>query len=428
MDDLALTTMLYSYFYFGRLGLPQIQHVVQYLNEGPKLIRKLSSSEYIDLIEVLLSSTYFPTSKWKHQALVIVENLMQERQNLNRDFRLMLLKGRLELRERILRRAFPYLPWGEETGTYDLDRLLPVMKGGKWNCLCGEELVSRAQDMMNKFELQNALNELQRFSFSEEHPSAEERVVMGRINFWKAKVYRYMGEFSKAEEHFQLMRNLSSGWMIPSISSQCIAVYCELGMFNEARQYVNDELGSDACWDYEDKRRLPRLDLAGIYLMQGLWQMHRAHATIGTPLEPQVQKAFAFAKSLYHELRREYDEAVDVGRVVILGRCNIVISLGMITHLEGDSAKALIYLDSALKAARICGDLSSTEMYCAYARSEIMRRQGMFRESDDLLKEAKELLRSHGRRYFLLGYGSLYFDLVGDLIELEGGKRIAPRR
>ena len=330
-----------------------------------------------------------------------------------------LLQAKTILRAVVLRRTYPDMQLtGSRTGQ-DIGEMAYSKRGRRWNCFFGELAISTAQVMIDNGELFAALKELERFEpFETGHSSREEQGIMYQIALWKAKVHRYFGDFMLAEKQFQKMGKFSSCWPIPGSNSHRAAVYCEMGMFEDAMRCVGQQLTSDACWKYESDRRPARLTVAGIYLMQGLWRIFEAG---GTFEDREVQDSLKNSRSMLHELQRDYS---GTSKEAVLGRYHIIATLAMIEHIAGNLTSALSYLDATLELAQAGNNSLFAETWCTYAKAEINRRQGIFRRSEELLNRAKELFQRTGRQYHVLGAGSIYFDLVGNL--LGSTLRLAP--
>ena len=357
--------------------------------------------------------------------LVTAENLIecQQRQN-KKDMEL--LWARLTLRKLVLCRAFLgfALKAPGQTDEQEMSYILHQEENRPTNCYLGELVLFNAQKLISS-DPKKTLRVLNEFKpLNETSPSSREQGIMGLINLTKAKALRYLGRFDEANDLFDTLveGSTASAWVLPRIDSHRAAVYCELTLTAKAMTSVNYALSSTECTEHDDKHRSSRLALAGIFLMEGLWHRHKTRRS-----DERSHAWLQKAKSIYHELQRAYDDSSSHGRVAKLGQYSTLAGLGMIAHLENEVEEWSSYFRDAAAIAESYGGSQFIQLLKFYGQAGHLRRSRDFRKSEHIMTAARELFKVTGRQYFLLGGGSVYFDIVGDLLENEGGERLDAR-
>lgn len=255
--------------------------------------------------------------------------------------------------------------------------------------------------------------------------------------FKKAKIRRFSGDFLGAR-HFllQILDSKLPGSGISSRAmSQLVAIYCELGDIQTAMHFASSELMDQNCIHQYQVRRL-KLLLAKTHLAAGLWTIANAsEALVKTKSSPigyfnipeKARVSLMAAKDVFKELLNTY-QIEDQSKAARMDCIRILAGLAIIPQLKGQLEAAYSYWKFALDTAEKCSlEPGFIEMIVAYSMSEITQRLGES-GSIGLTKQAKSLLRITGRQFYFTILGTVWPDLVGDLIEYNGGRRMIPRQ
>ncbi len=300
--------------------------------------------------------------------------------------------------------------------------------------------------MIDRDELSSAWCELEKFKpLNNANPSTQEQGVMNLITFYRGKISRFGGDFLGAESYLlQLLRAKSLYIGIFSrVTSHLIAVYCELGDIFKAMHIASSELKDLGHWNWlhQGKESCLKLALADTHLATGLWISSNANEALQSTDETRspnsirqftlpegAQRSLKEAKETYEKLQRTYQEIPNQSKVFRMNRFRILAGLAIISQLESQLETAVSYWNATSVAAEKCSwEPGFAEMIIAYSMSQITFSLDES-WSIELREKAEDLFLRTGRRFYFTILGTVWFDLVGDLIECKGGRRIARRR
>ncbi|KAI9736732.1 MAG: hypothetical protein M1834_000936 [Cirrosporium novae-zelandiae] len=412
----------------ARLYLPQVQQVISYFSI-PGFIELFSIPELTQGVECCLSSSAFLKQDWKYRSLTTAQNILTRLENGQ-------LSARLWLRTRALSHLFPDGPWKADT-TQQI--YIPV--DPRSNAYSGEVMLSNAQEMIERNELQKATLELERFKPWNTAASTKEIRVMHQITFLKGKICRFGGDFIGAKEHLtDLFEHITLHSEIQSkATSHLIAVFCELGNMLKAMEFLRSEWeGMEYHTWYQGKRSRQKLISAETYLMQGVWIIKDSKGVLleapcgfSSPLSginhpDGARDSLKTAKKTYEELREMYIgiPTAELGKVRRLNYFRISAGLAMILHLQGQLEAAFDKWEFALTLAQFYWGQDFAMMISLYSMSDITLKLGRVKESQEYMKRAEEIFRSSGRQNYLLALGSIWFDEIGVSIQCSGGQKI----
>ena len=304
------------------------------------------------------------------------------------------------------------------------------------NAQIGEEILVQAQAMIDGNALTSAWRQLEQFKpLDSLNPSTQEQCVMSLILFKKAKVRRFSGDFLGAKEDLvKILDTKSKGSGISSrVMSQLAAIYCELGDIQTAMKVASFEL-KDPKFIHEYQVRRLKLSLADTHLATGLWTaVNTSKALVKTKCSgiwhfnfpENVTVCLKKAKNIYEE-HLETCQIEIQSKVAKMEYLRTLAGLAIISQLEGQLEAASSYWKSASDTAEKCSSKPGfIEMIIAYSMIEIRLRLGDS-NSVGLAQEAQSLFRITGRQFYFTMLGTVWPNLVGDLIECNGGCRIIP--
>ena len=415
----------------GRSQLPQLKHVLTYF-DAPDFINAFSVQELTHFVEICLSSSQLPGRSWKQKALATAEKILTVKLDDQQ------LSARLGLRKRVLLHIFSDKFWrGNDLANVHV-KLYSRPIDVRSSAYTGEVILFEAQAMIDRNALCSAWRQLEVFKpLNSDSPSTQEQCMMSLIMLKKAKILRFSGEFLRAR-HFllQILDSKSPGSGISSrVMSQLVAIYCELGDIQTAMHLASSELKDQNCIHQYQVRRL-KLSLAETHLAAGLWTIANAREALvrtkSSPIGyfniPEIARvSLMAAKNVFKELHNTY-QTEDQSKVARMDCVRFLAGLAIITQLEGQLEAAYSYWKLALDTVEKCSSGPGfIEMIVAYSMSEVTRRRG---ESDSfgLAEQAESLFRKTGRQFYFTILGTVWPDLVGDLIECNGGRRMIPRQ
>jgi len=419
-----------SYSLLGKSRLSQTQQVLSYFDE-PSFVKEFSAEEIVKVIETCLSSSYFGTSDWKQKVLANAERIIAQAGHDSE------LRAAVQLRKRVLLRIFPDESWGGDVcGTNVIEQAF-TRCDPRSNAYFGELLLSNAQDMIDRADLDQALRELGRFRpLDEANPSALEYNVLDSITFFQGKIDRFKGNFSEARKKLEefLCQRPRNG-IICKAMVHLISVYSELGKPKEAIDIAEIEV--KACRDagllQHSRGRNSRLALAEAHLMDTLLIIRSlSNSIIWTTstiaaLSKDTQSSKA-AKQLYQDLLISYQVMEKLGKVAKVKCFSVSAGLAILSQLEDSPQVALSKWDAAANAAKRCGwEPGFVESIIALSTSELQFRIGNCEEANRLEVRAKDLLQRMGRQHYFTGLGSIWFDLVDNQGRLSSVRRWSDR-
>ncbi|KAI9726529.1 MAG: hypothetical protein M1834_009016 [Cirrosporium novae-zelandiae] len=412
------------YTAYGISTLPQLEWVLSYLDELD-VIKELPLAQ---AAEVYISSSYFSTADWKQKAIKTAEKIMKTQIN-DPD-----LCARVKLRKKALSRIFLFEP--RERVDQSECNLGRVDK--RSNAYFGESVLFNVQELIDRNELRSARSEIERYKpLDAANISTLEQIQIYEALFMLGKIDRFGGQFRLAEQQFQelLTADPSRSGMLCRVVSHLSAVQCELCKATSAVKLVLSELENLKCYQSLENgngKRL-RLALADAYLMQALWTVVHAGVALiisgHISLPKDTRDSLASAKVIYERLRETYQKIHKLGKVGKMNLFWVSAGLAIIAHVEGRLEAALALWENASDAAEDCNWAPGyVEMIIAYSKSELSYRLGRFTDAYNLEQNARDLYKKTGRRYYFIGLGSVWPDLIGNLVEHGGGNRVIPRQ
>lgn len=254
-------------------------------------------------------------------------------------------------------------------------------------------------------------------------PSRIEQIVEADILYLKGKLYRFSGNFTAAQQCFELIAGqIPSPPSLFRVKLQLAAVYAELGFWQKGHSILGT-LQSVS----EAQARLIQLSTAELALSECL------DATSFDKLE----SAEALFRGLYNSyLQQDIDSRAKPFRRNLFRAC---VGLAIIRHLQSRSENriglinALGYWRTAKAAARECliPEKGFPDLICCLASAEILLRLSDATADEELERVAEISDRLDiGRlqqRFTMTSLGTRWADLVNDWLESRGRHRALPR-
>ena len=353
------------------------------------------------VLDVCLSSSRFSDLEWKFQALDSAKSILKLTTSDE------MSQIRLELRQRELLRLYP-CHVNADMGSGEIIRLKDLISDPALNVYSGEIVLSLAQDLIERNDLAGALAELETFQATNQAtPSALKSHLMNQITFLQGKIHRFAGKFQEAEIflHRVLKAYPASSSIISGVIAHLVAVYCELGDFHGATNFTRTELNNLRRSNrlYDGRGRRFRLADAETNLMKALWSTSQGACPDNTSLSK--------ARSLYEALEEEYRSS-GTGKVAKLNKFRTSAGLAMTLHLEERLEDASLRWQSTLEMAQTFWGEDFGMAISLYSLGYIAARLDRKTKCQEYLAEGNRIFRNCGRQYFLVGLGSLWFDLV----------------
>jgi tetratricopeptide (TPR) repeat protein len=259
--------------------------------------------------------------------------------------------------------------------------------------------------------------------------SPEEYRILQRYILFALRICRFAGDFRSAKVFLLQLDELYKKKKMfkklrPDYVSEHTMVLCEL---DEIRPegLLGIETLLDPNWQgLESKGRRVSLTTAAIYLMNGLMSVKSQKLDEALPY---LHKA----KLIYANLV-DYYLSIPSPRIGAKIR-HLAASAGvsMIAHLQcrlTGSVRwedALSYWQTTLAIVRKdYQEAGFIQMIVSYAMGDIKFCLGMSAEADKLFSEARSLYRKTGRQFYIVGLGSVFFDLIGDWASRDGRSRL----
>ena len=394
--------------------LPQLQLILSYVSE-PDCVKKIDQAH---LVEVCLSSSYFSPPVWKRTVVATAEKVVGRLDDRQLSARVLVRKRALSFHHQRTRL--------EDTINHDLGR-----SDKRSNAYFGELVLLTAQELVNRDDLLGARDQVRQYKpLDPAIVSTLEQIQIYEALFLTAKTFRFGGDFQRAEQCFQelLMADASRSGMLRRVTSQISAVRCELGQFESALNLVSSELADSERYQSLDSGNVKRLRLAfaEAHLMKVLYSVMNAAVPLSSV--NATGDSWKRAKQTYDRLLDQYGNVSELGTVGKIRLVSISVGLAIMAHLQGPLEAAVACWETVLHAVRECGwSLGYVELIVAYSTSELKFRLGQSNDAHRHKEAAGGLYVKTGRQHYFVGLGTIWPNLLGDLFERHGEKRIIPR-
>jgi tetratricopeptide (TPR) repeat protein len=351
-------------------------------------------------IDACLSASNFGDKRWKTVAVAYAEHMANQ-------LGCAVIKGRVQLRTASLARLYPrdvptpqgiYIPRINNRSNADFGKLKLLQARLQIDARSPTE------------EINETLNEFRAFS----PISNLEESVQLEINFLRAKLQRYDGEFGRAKDtlvgFMEAVRYRASDMM----AIHYYETVCEAGYPSNAighLEYEYGELLKKEQGQSGSGRRL-RLALGGAYLMEAL---------SNRPFNNDLLKK---AEKLFQSIQWVAEPSMVTKHNFYVTKA----SLGMVHLLRSEWEESMKYWDEAFHAARDCFQrIGHAEMLIQYAQCEILHRLGRYSRAVVKGAAAREIFQECGRQYYFLGQGTAWLDRLDELAKEGGRPAIAAR-
>jgi hypothetical protein len=352
-------------------------------------------------IDACLSASNFGDKRWKTVAVTYAEHMANQ-------LDCAVIKGRVRLRTASLARLYPrdvptpqfiYIPRTDNRSNADFGKLKLLEARLQIEARSSTEEINKT---LNQFCAFNPISNL-------------EESVQLEINFLRAKLHRYDGEFGRAKDilvgFMEALRYRASNMM----TIQYYENVCEAGYPSNAighLEYEYGELLKKEQGQSGNGRRL-RLALGGAYLMQVL---------SNRPFNNDLLKK---AEKLFQSIQWMAEPSMVTKHNFYVTKA----SLGMVHLLRSEWEKSMKYWDEAFDVSRDCfHSIGHAEMLIQYAQCEILHRLGRYSEAVAKGTAAQEIFQECGRQYYFLGQGTAWLDRLDELAREGGRPAIAARR
>lgn len=353
---------------------------------------------------MLLAASRFDTLDFKFGTVRRVRELMQDDEDCNilalatdRESALLRMSGKLQQSNEALEKFIHTVAFSKNVNSSETD--------ASWNAQRGSLVVSFAENLIQESEFTRAQNELSEWNpINPLFPSTREQMILRTKNLALGKVFRFEGHFEKALPYFtDLLRQSEidvffEGTVHHRILLSNIAdMYCELGQPARAAEVLKVELqniSTGSTLSVNNERRL-HLSMAESLLRQNYLDE---------------------AEQCLQDLRPAYDACKDKEMLTRLGIFRMWMGLARISHLRSQWDDALARWHEALHVLETATwEQPFTIGVVRYSVAYVLYRLGRFRESSKLLDEAKSDLAREGRKFWIVGLGSYWFDYVTGL-------------
>lgn len=421
--------MCRSFGQTGRLLLPQVYHVITYLDKLD--FERFSSFELRQVLRSCLSWSEFGNQLWKHQVL---GKLTKLEEFLDRGIEGQVLASKLRLRRRALARLYPKSFRMEKDPSNDPP---PLTENPSSNAHYGEMILFQAQLLIDQDQLPDALVVLRNFQpLVSLDPSMEESRVLQNITLLRQKIHHFAGDFKTAIYYFEKTKECDVIFkqIIPNLTTDAVATYCELGQTQQTWEILPLADYSGMAWQELGKSgRGLSFAAAGVHLTSGFELLR------GYKLDDSLS-VFRKAKVIYKNLLTVYDTSSNHPSLVMITRqFSASVSLAMIGHVEckfggaNDWATVLSSWQSTLQIVERLKEVFDKdqlflEMIIKYSMSNVLGCLGKQLEARKMCLESRSLYERTGRSFYFVALGSKWFDLVGDWNEAIGLERISELR
>ncbi|KAI1942772.1 hypothetical protein LOZ66_001179 [Ophidiomyces ophidiicola] len=235
-------------------------------------------------------------------------------------------------------------------------------------------------------------------------PSTMERVVLRTRDVVLGRILRLQGLFPAALEVYEkLLRmsdgdyKVSSGWQT-TLFSALAYTYCEVGRPGDAEVALEKVLeGIYACgWKNIALGKQTRKALSESFLRRGMCKK---------------------AELCLFELLPAAEAEIDPTMFGKTTHACLWIGLARISHLQGEWHKALDRWKKALTIVESMMTTGFTHGVVLHSIAQVQFQLGCLEESQVSLRQAKESLAFEGRKYWIVGLGTYWYDYVVTTLE-----------
>ncbi|KAI9847786.1 MAG: hypothetical protein M1837_001679 [Sclerophora amabilis] len=386
---------------YGNLGRAQLPHVNRILKEYDRFTDSslLTTPVKRELASMLLAASRFSSTTWKIEAMTLVKGLLQNDTDCymhalaaHRESAILRMIGNQKDSNRTLEKfvhstVFP----GYDKG---------VEADARWNAQRGDLVVSFAENMVQDGLLAVARKELLEWNpMDPALPSTMERGVLRSRNINLGKILRYEGRFQEALPYLEDILRESvddqfyqgAGWR-RTLLSNIADLYCELHRAADAEDLLDPELKRITGIQSTSSGRRLQLSLTESFIQRGMYDE-------GT--------------ECLMKLKPIYESIPNPDIISSRGHFRVWTGLARIAHLRSQWDEALFRWREALKILETLGrEKGFNSGLVRYSISHALLKLGKREESSATLSQAKIDLASEGRKYWIVGLNSYWFDFV----------------
>ncbi|KAI1964965.1 hypothetical protein LOZ58_001657 [Ophidiomyces ophidiicola] len=263
----------------------------------------------------------------------------------------------------------------------------------RWNSAKGHIIIAFAQAQIEQWKPLNLKS-----------PSTMERVVLRTRDVVLGRILRLQGLFPAALEVYEkLLRmsdgdyKVSSGWQT-TLFSALAYTYCEVGRPGDAEVALEKVLeGIYACgWKNIALGKQTRKALSESFLRRGMCKK---------------------AELCLFELLPAAEAEIDPTMFGKTTHACLWIGLARISNLQGEWHKALDRWKKALTIVECMMTAGFTHGVVLHSIAQVQFQLGCLEESQVSLRQAKESLAFEGRKYWIVGLGTYWYDYVVTTLE-----------
>ncbi|KAF4338056.1 folylpolyglutamate synthase [Fusarium beomiforme] len=329
-----------NYLSISKALLPNLKIALRYLQEA-EVIAQLDCSDIDKVTGVCLSGSYFLDISWKKTILTVASNFLVSRGKC---------LSRIQIRQLALARLSHDQPAHELCNKVQSLIRFHERVDQRSNGLFGEMILLHARLLVDMDRNNEALNVLESCQpYNPGNISWVERVQLGDIEFLKAQVSRFQGNFVKSLFIFKQLLERSP--TPHKITHQIAALQCELGLFNEALFILEDDLSNLHTLRFFTGSRL-LLALLEMYVTKATWvAAQRRQDLKATRTSAEVISLLGKVKSLINELDTRFKEQSMLTKIDELDRFRLRIASAITKHLIGDPVEAVAHWDRVQEAS-----------------------------------------------------------------------------
>ncbi|KIW43836.1 uncharacterized protein PV06_04898 [Exophiala oligosperma] len=393
---------------FGDTGRPMMPHVARMLKEFDILCSQMPAPKILrqQVTECLLAASRFLHNSWKEDCTRRVKDLIKDLDDpfvkawaAQREAAIIRLRGNRSVSQDTLELYLKQLHSRNQQVT---EEPLREIKDARLNAMQGQIIVSYAENLLQDNHL--AISEQELLSWrplDHDKPSSLENVALAAVQTNLGRIMREKGDFETSLSYFELLHketlqddNYEHTGSRRIVLSNMADLYCELRREGEAINLVQTEL------DYMEARghqhissgRRLQLCLAEAYICLGRRTEARRWLTkvkdaLDAMQEPDVLSKYTLFRVWY--------------------------GLARLAHSSGAFGEARDCWQKAFDAGCLLGWEGKYPLNLVkYSLAHVLHELGDHAEAEELLETAEESIKASGRKFWIVGMATYWFDYV----------------
>ncbi|KAI1950901.1 hypothetical protein LOZ57_001449 [Ophidiomyces ophidiicola] len=358
--------------------------------------------------ELILSTLKFHSNPWRRECIDRLRRLLKDEKDCYlkawataEESKVLRARGEVEESYKTLENFI------RQSVLSDVDE--DLAHDARWNSAKGHIIIAFGECLAKENELSRAQAQIEQWKpLNLKSPSTMERVVLRTRDVVLGRILRLQGLFPAALEVYEkLLREMSdedykvsSGWQT-ALFSALAYTYCEVGRPGDAEAALEKvlEVIYARGWENIALGKQTRKALSESFLRRGM---------------------FKKAELCLFELLPAAEAEIDPTMFGKSTHACLWIGLARISHLQGEWHEALDRWKKALTIVESMMTTGFTHGVVLHSIAQVQFQLGCLEESQVSLRQAKESLAFEGRKYWIVGLGTYWYDYVVTMLGKTG--------